>query len=176
MGNINAPSTSVGIFAADFCGAIAANPATDPACKTTGAGAIPGGTLLSLNGLNNPNGEQVIPVARNNVRFIVNGATSAAVFGNPFGARRNLVQDAITNTANASLFKRFKLTERVSAEFRATAINVFNHPNFQSIDPVIEDAGVHSAFTGFGDPTVTNDVIGNALGTRIIKVGGTIRF
>ncbi|HXA85653.1 MAG TPA: carboxypeptidase regulatory-like domain-containing protein [Candidatus Dormibacteraeota bacterium] len=172
VGNIGANRANVGIFAGDFCGALAANPATDPACQAS----VASRTLLSLNALNNPNGEQVVPVSANSVRFIVNGATAAGIFGNPFGARRNLVQDAITNTANASLFKRFKLTERVSAEFRATAINVFNHPNFQSIDPVIEDAGLHSAFTGFGDPSVTNDVIGNALGARIIRVGGTIRF
>ncbi len=172
VGNLGAASTSVGIYAADFCGAIAANPATDPACQA----GVPGNTLLSLNGLNNVNGEQVVTVDRNSVRFIVNGATSAGVFGTPFGARRNLVQDAITNTANASLFKRFKFTEQVSAEFHASAINVFNHPNFQSIDPVLEDAGVHSAFTGFGDPSVTNTVIGNALGARVIRVGATVRF
>ena len=122
------------------------------------------------------NGEQVVTVNKNSVRFIVNGATAAGVFGTPFGARRNLVQNAITNTANAALFKRFRLTERVSAEFHASATNVFNHPNFQSIDPVIEDAGVRSAFTGFGDPSVTNTVIGNALGQRIIRVGATVRF
>ncbi|HET6842713.1 MAG TPA: carboxypeptidase regulatory-like domain-containing protein [Candidatus Angelobacter sp.] len=172
VGNLSAPSTSVGIFAADFCGAIAANPATDPACQA----GVPGNTLLSLNALNNVNGEQVVTVNKNSVRFIVNGATAAGVFGTPFGARRNLVQDAITNTANASIFKRFRFTERVSAEFHASATNVFNHSNFQSIDPTIEDAGIRSAFTGFGDPSVTNTVIGNALGQRIIRVGATVRF
>ncbi len=63
------------------------------------------------------------------------------MFGTPFGnAPRNGQSDAITNIANASLYKRFKLGEHASFEFHATALNVFNHMNFQSVDPFVEDA------------------------------------
>jgi hypothetical protein len=96
-----------------------------------------------------------------------------------FGARRNLLQDAPTNIANLAMFKNIKFTERASLEFNATLQNVFNHPNFQSIDPSIEDAGLirsqQAPFVGFADPSVTNDVVGNALGNRIVRVGLTVQ-
>ena len=99
----------------------------------------------------------LVSVQPNQVRFIANGGTADSVFGTPFGnAARNIVTDAITNTANASIFKRIKFSERASFEFHATALNLLNHPNFQSIDPFLEDAGLFSSFTGFGDPRVSN--------------------
>ena len=97
-----------------------------------------------------------------------------------FGARRNLSQDAVTNIANLAFFKNIKMNERASLEFNATLQNVFNHPNFQSIDPNIENVGLtpgqQAPFVGFADPSVSNDVVGNALGNRIIRVGLTFRF
>ena len=81
-------------------------------------------------------------VQQNAVRYIINASTAQSIFGTPFGARRNLSQDAPTNIANLALFKNIKMNERASLEFNATFQNVFNHPNFQSIDPNIEDAGL----------------------------------
>jgi len=100
------------------------------------------------------------------------------VFGTPFGnVARNLNTDAITNTANLSVFKRIKLSERVNFEFHATALNLLNHPNFQSVDPFVEDAGLATAGTGFGDPSVTNTVVPGSNGsTRRISFGGKISF
>ena len=119
-------------------------------------------------------------VQQNAVRYIINASTAQSVFGTPFGARRNLSQDAVTNIANLGLFKNIKVNERASLEFNATLQNVFNHPNFQSIDPNIEDVGLtksqQAPFVGFGDPSVSNDVIGNALGNRIVRFGLTFRF
>src|SRR5258708_25561420 len=70
-------------------------------------------------------------VANNTVRFIVNGFTAQKIFGTPFGnAPRNINTDAITNTANLSVFKRVKINERASFEFHATLLNVLNHANF----------------------------------------------
>jgi len=33
-------------------------------------------------------------------------------------------------------------------------VNVFNHPNFLSVDPFIDDAGLTSFETGFGTPSL----------------------
>jgi carboxypeptidase family protein len=180
IGNLSAPATSVGIFAADAC-SVFASFGTEPVCT------IAPNTLVSLNALNanlaglfDVHGNPVAPVVvqQNQVRFIANGGEADKVFGTPFGnAARNIVTDAITNTANFSIFKKMKFTERTSFEFHASALNVFNHPNFQSIDPFLEDAGLGLQFTGFGDPTVTNTTVPGSNGaTRRITIGGVFRF
>jgi Carboxypeptidase regulatory-like domain len=180
IGNLKAAATAVGIFAGDAC-PVFASVGTEPICT------MDPNTLISLNALNakqaglfDVNGNPVAPVVvqKDQVRFIANGGTADKVFGTPFGnAARNIVTDAITNTANFSVFKRMKFTERASFEFHASALNAFNHPNFQSIDPFLEDAGLGLEFTGFGDPTVTNTTVpGSNGGTRRITVGGVFRF
>jgi len=73
--------------------------------------------------------------------------------------------------------KHFKITERSTFEFRASALNVFNHPNFSSVDPFLEDAGFSGAGTGFGDVKLTNTTYpGYNGGTRRFSFGGTFRF
>ncbi|HEU5412742.1 MAG TPA: TonB-dependent receptor [Candidatus Angelobacter sp.] len=168
VGSLSAPATSVGIFAGDACfnfGSACALPATQLIVFDQG---VLGGTSAGTS------------TQANNVRYIINSTTAQTVFGTPFGARRNLSQDAPSNIANVALFKNIKFNERASLEFNTALLNVFNHPNFQSIDPIIENAGTpldqQQPFVGFGDPRVSNDVVGNALGNRIIKVGLTFRF
>jgi hypothetical protein len=162
IGNVNAPASQVGIYAGD-----------------AGVTSVSPNTLISLNGLNAAT-PTVTPVTNNQVRYIINAATAESIFGTPFGGARNLSQDAPTNIANLALFKNIKLNERASLEFNATFQNVFNHANFQSIDAAIEDAGIpknlQAPGIGFADPSVTNDVVGNALGNRVVHFGLTFRF
>jgi Carboxypeptidase regulatory-like domain len=175
VGNPSAPVTSVGIFCGDILGAAG--------CTANGFATT---DLLSLNALNTTSATSnpFVKVTSNDVRFIANTGIAETVFGTPFGnAPRNGQSDAITNIANASLYKRFKLGEHASFEFHATALNVFNHINFQSVDPFIEDAlaadgSNRSSGTGFADPSVTGSVPPGfgAAATRRILVGGTIRF
>jgi hypothetical protein len=82
-----------------------------------------------------------------------NGATSGAFtrpgvgqFGN---VGRNTFYGPRSFTADLSLLKNFKITERVSGQFRVEGFNIFNHPvlGFNSaqgnrcIDCVTGDAG-----------------------------------
>ena len=124
-----------------------------------------------MNALNSTNAAEVA-VTNNDVRYILNGGAAQQVFGTPFGnVARNIEQDAISNIANFSVFKNIKLGEKVNFEFHTTALNVFNHPNFLSIDPFLEDAGLTPGpFAGFGDPTVTNSQ------PRKLIFGGKISF
>ncbi|MCU1256363.1 MAG: TonB-dependent receptor plug [Candidatus Angelobacter sp.] len=188
FGNQSAPLTSVGIFAGDACGLFGTGtPAIDvtiPVCN----GAVSPTALISMNDANRtgsgvtPNSGNPAIIQNNQVRFIVNGGTAQTIFGTPFGnVPRNITQDAISNIANLSLGKRIKLSERASFEFRTSFVNVFNHPNYASVDPFLEDAGAPRApGIGFGDPTVTNDVPGTinfpVSASRRIVFGGTIRF
>jgi hypothetical protein len=117
------------------------------ACVTAGSNPT---QLLSLAELNTSGNE--VPVTKDQVRFIVNSNTSQGVFGTPFGnSPRNPVRDQLSNIANFSIIKNVKLGEKANFEFHTTFLNVFNHPNFSSVDPFIEDAGLTGAFNGFGD-------------------------
>jgi hypothetical protein len=167
VGNLNAPASSAGVYAADGCVVAQAtgNPIANQVCSLAPT------QLISLNSMNNG---AITNVASKDVRYIVNAATSQSIFGTPYGARRNLSQDATTDVGNLSILKKIKLNERASFEFRTTMLNAFNHANFQSVDPVIEDAGLTLQGTGFGNPSLTND--GSTLGNRRIIFGGTVRF
>jgi hypothetical protein len=151
LSNPSAPSTTVGIFAADACNLFGA-------CTTSATNPT---ALLSLNAINQtPTGAAApteVTVANNQVRYIINSGTSQTVFGTPFGTSpRNVAQDAISNIGSVSIFKDLRFSEHVGFSLHATAINVFNHPNYLSVDPFVEDAGLQLQFTGFGDPSLTN--------------------
>ena len=110
-------------------------------------------------------------VTSNDVRFIVNGGIAQQLFGTPFGnAPRNGFSDAIQNTANLSVVKNFKLSERMGFEFRATAVNVMNHFNFIGVDTVLEDAGRTGSNNGFANPSLSN------ANGRVLLFGGTFTF
>jgi hypothetical protein len=178
LGNLSAPETAVGAFGGDAC-ALFGVTGTEPICNAGIAN-----QLISVNAINQ-GGASAAPVIVNSdqVRFIINASTAQGIFGTPFGNMpRNIVQDQISNIANVSVFKRFKFNERASFEFRTAFVNVFNHPNYTSVDPFVEDAGAtpKSPFNGFGDPTVSNTVPGTVnfpvSATRRIVFGGTLRF
>jgi len=173
LGNLSAPATAVGIFAGDACSLFGG----------TALCAQPANQLLSLNAINQTPTTAadftVTPVTNKQVRFITNAATAQSVFGTPFGnSPRNPVNDAITNIANVSVFKRFKITERSSFEFRMSALNAFNHLVFASVDPFIEDAGLTQQGTGFGNNSLSNSFqqTGSNGSNRTIRFGGTFRF
>jgi hypothetical protein len=160
-----APSNSVGIFAADACSV------SETIFGTTAGCSLPANTLLDFNALNASSGVTVKPTTESNVRYIVNGAEADSIFKSPFGtAGRNIGRDWWTNTGSFAIYKNFKLTERASAQFWVTAINVFNTPNFASVDPFIDDSGFALEGTGFADPQLTDG------GTRVVKFGLKIFF
>jgi len=172
LGNLSAPATSVGVMAGDLCNILDSGAA--PTCS------LPPTTLLSLTAIGQSKTNNcitdlvecaVVPISSKDVRFIINSQTSQGVFGTPFGnSPRNPVRDEITNIANFSIIKNVKLGERANFEFHTTFLNVFNHPNFGSVDPFVDDAGLHGAFNGFGDVTQTNST------PRTIYFTGKITF
>jgi hypothetical protein len=153
LGNPSAPLTQVGIYAADACGGFG-----------VGCGQ-PATTLLSLNAINATGAETV--VTSKDVRYIANTPTANVVFNTPFGnVGRNSARDAWTNIGNVQFFKTVKVKENFKVQFHMSMLNVFNHPNFSSVDPFLDDAGLSSEGTGFGVPAVTsgglqNGTVGN---------------
>jgi outer membrane receptor protein involved in Fe transport len=125
-GNPNAPKNSVAISDVDacifysFCGAQGGNPIL--LRSSTG--------YYKMSDLNLAT-RTFTPVSPNDVRFIINGPGSAARFGTPFGTlSRNTEQGDRIETVDMSVFKTFRVTERVNIQYRLQMINALNHPIF----------------------------------------------
>ena len=70
------------------------------------------------------------------------------------------------------------ITEKVKFQFHADFLNVFNHPNYASIDAFLDDAGLASEFTGFANPYVQNggNIVNPSAGNRSIRFGAKLFF
>jgi hypothetical protein len=158
----SAPASQVAIYGGDLC-----------AYSTVlGAPAGCSGSASQLYSWNafNANGT-VQTVSANQARFLVNGAYADSVYNEPWGtAARNSLRDAITNRGNFGIAKDTNITERVKMRVDAAFLNVFNHPNFGSVDPFIEDAGYTGEAHGFALPSLTSG------GDRLIKFGVKVLF
>jgi len=154
-GNPNAPLNSVGITDVDACifyakcGSASGVPIFIPS---------PTGFYL-LNNLNHTVGGVAspifTPVKPSDVRFIVNGAGAAQVFGTPFGniGRNTFTGDRVENL-DASVFKTTRVTERVSIQYRLNLFNALNHPNFGIPNSIrLDNAGdtPSATFYNFGE-------------------------
>lgn len=159
MGNPRAPASTIGIYAVDACNVFG---------DTTSCGASPT-SLVDFTALNSTGSTTVVQA--NQVHFIANTAEAQAVAGTPYGnVGRNTLRDFKTNTANFELAKTVKWGERVGIIWHMSMVNAFNHPNYASIDPFLEDAGLVGAFTGFANPYVQNG------GNREIRFGLKVTF
>jgi hypothetical protein len=146
VSNRSAPASAGGVFAADAC-AILGNTCT-----------LAPDALLNFNILNT--GGNPTPVTRQNVHFIVNGAEAQTVFNSPYGnAARNSLRNAMINSGNFALFKTVRLGERVNLQWHMTMLNVFNHPNYYSVDPFLDNAGCYLLGCGFATPSVTGGAV-----------------
>jgi hypothetical protein len=81
---------------------------------------------------------------------------------------RNQVRGLGAWQVDAALRRQFKLTERVNMQFRAEAFNVFNHPNFGTIQTSLSAAN-------FGQAT---NMLGRQLGglNALYQIGGPRSF
>jgi hypothetical protein len=142
-----APASVVGVFAAD-------------ACAIFGAGCtLAPNALLNFNVLNGGGG--ATPVTQPKVHFIVNGAEAQTVFNSPYGnAARNSLRDAIINSGNFALTKTVRLNERTNFQWHMTMLNVFNHPNYYSVNPFLDAAGCSPLVEcGFATPSASEATV-----------------
>jgi len=164
-GNPSAPVTSIGVYAADACNFWSGPTFTSPACAQAPD------ALDDFTALNQSGGGTATPVDAKQVHLIVNGLEAETINGTPWGtAARNSLRDYWTNTANFQVGKNFKIGERVSLNWHVSLVNVFNHPNYYTVDPIIEDAGDNANGDGFGDPTLWDG------GHRTIRFGLRVGF
>lgn len=161
VSNPSAPPASIGMYAGDACSFYG---------NSVACGASPT-SLVDFTALNGSNGATTSAVTSNQVHFILNTFQAQVINGTPYGnAARNSLRDYWTNTANFQVAKTVNVGERVRVIFHMSMVNAFNHPNYNTIDPFIEDAGVVSLGTGFANPTVQNG------GNRSIRFGLKVTF
>jgi hypothetical protein len=165
VGNPSAPVQSVGIYAGDACTVYGVGCTLNPK------------QLVSLNAINQgQGGAGGTLVTPNQVRFIANTPVANEVFGTPFGnSGRNIGRDFHTNILNLAIFKTVNISEKYRLQFHADFTNAFNHSNYSTIDPFIDDAGLASEFVGFANPYVQNGGTLNN-GTRQIRLGAKFSF
>ena len=159
VSNGSARPTAVGIYAGDLCAlwGDAASCGADP------------NSLLDFGQWNATGAATVVQA--NQVHFIANTYESQVANGTPYGnAGRNTLRDARTNSANFQVAKTVNWGERVRVVWHMSMVNAFNHPNYASIDPFVEDVGYVGAYTGFANQTVQNG------GNRSIRFGMKVTF
>ncbi len=110
--------------------------------------------------------------------FIVNGLVANQQFGTPFGnAARNSLRDARTNIGNFALLKTVNAGERVKVTWHMTMLNVFNHTNFHTVDPFLDDAGLTQKDTGFANPSPSGGIqTATGIPGRSVRFGLRISF
>ncbi|RXS97715.1 TonB-dependent receptor [Silvibacterium dinghuense] len=145
LGSRKANVQQVGAYAGDVCAYYGG-----ASCNASAT------TLISWNNANKTDDASVQTVSKSDVRYIMNSTYAQKAFNSPWGnVARNDARDFWTNTANLTVTKNFKLNEKMNALVRANFSNVFNHPNYSSVDPYLDDAGLYASYTGFGNPKVT---------------------
>jgi hypothetical protein len=124
------------------------------------ASAVPDGNSLSPQRPNVIQGASLTPPAGATVADWINAAAFAVPANGTFGnAGRNLVRGPGIWQADLSLGKKFRLTERFSAELSASAFNLLNRAQFGLPAADISSAAfgritttVNSSVTGSGTP------------------------
>lgn len=152
LGSNHASVSQIGAYAGDVCNYYTLiNGAAGASCG------VASNTLISFNNANATDDANVVTVTPQSVRYIMNGPAAETAYGTPWGnVARNAARDAWTNTGNLSVIKSIRLRERMNAELRANFTDVFNTPNYSSVDPYLEDAGFNASYTGFGLTQVTS--------------------
>ena len=157
VGNPSAAPSSVAITDIDACVFYARCGATSgvPNLRTSSTG------FFLMSDLNKGT---FTPVNPNDVRFILNGPGAARRFNNPFGnVARNILQSDRIEVVDFSLFKTFKITERINLQYRLELYNALNHPVFGTPTTNV-------------DSVIFNNFQETSGGRRVISMGLRLRF
>jgi hypothetical protein len=123
----------------------------------------------------------VVPTTLSAVHWVVNDLNSAKFFGSPFGGNgRNTLRGQPISTANMSIFKNTKLTEKLTLELRATAFNVMNTQFLGVPDPLLDDVASGSFqnthFNSNAGSTFAGNTTTDGIGVRRLEFGAKFKF
>jgi hypothetical protein len=121
------------------------------------------------------------PASLDSVHWVHNDPNAAIYYGTPFaGVGRNTLRGTPISTANLSVFKNIRMTERVTAQFQATAYNVMN-TQFRGVeDPILDDVAngkfLTNSFNVNGGGTFAGNIITDGIGQRRLFFGVKFLF
>jgi outer membrane receptor protein involved in Fe transport len=127
------------------------------------------------------NAGTVVPTTLTAVHWIVNDLNSAKFFGSPFsGTHRNTLRGQPISTANMSIFKNTRLTEKLTLELRATAFNVMNTQFLGVPDPLLDDIASGSFqnthFNTNAGSTFAGNTTTDGINIRRLEFGAKFKF
>lgn len=102
----------------------------------------------------------------NTSAFLPPAQMTPGQFGN---GGRNILRGPGFQNWDLTLMKNFALRENINLQFRAEAFNIFNHPNFTSINTSV-------AFDSSGNPTSGFGAVNGAGPGRTLEFGMKLRF
>lgn len=122
-----------------------------------------------------------VPTSLSAVHWIVNDLNSATFFGSPFlGTHRDTLRGQPISTANLSMFKNTKLTEKLTLELRATAYNVMNTQFLGVPDPILDDVASGSfqntKFNSNAGSTFAGNTTTDGINIRRLEFGAKFKF
>jgi len=169
LSNASLPLTSVG----QYCDG------TVNTCLTPGSTPYPLGTLINFTDPCFGSSAGTTPCAVTPIsgaHWIHNDPIAAQVVGTPYGGvGRNTLRGTPISTANLSVFKNFRITERFTAQLQATAYNVMN-VQFRGVpDPVLDDVAIgkfqNTDYNVNGGGTFAGNIITDGIGQRRLYFG-----
>ncbi len=163
-GNPSAPNNSVGITDVDACifYSLCGTSGGAPILRTSSTGYY---LMSDLNRRDSGGNRIFTPVNPTDVRLIINGPGAAQKFGTPFGnVGRNSFRGDRIETVDFSVFKTFKIWEKVNLQYRLEMYNALNHPVFGIPNSTNLD---NVNFFNFQE---------NSGGRRVISMGLRLRF
>jgi hypothetical protein len=179
VGNTSFPITSVG----QYCDG------TTATCLTQGGGAQPLGTLINFTDPCFGSAGGSTPCAVSPIQgahWIHNDPIAAAYLGTPYaGVGRNTLRGQPISTANLSVFKNIKMTERLTGQLQVTAYNILNTQFLGVPNPILDTVAdtvngtpefLNTGFNANGGGTFAGNTTTDGIAQRRLYFGFKLLF
>jgi hypothetical protein len=147
----------------------------DPAGTAYTTSSAPATVTIRPDILSNPN----LPDSQRSVNHWFNPAAFAPPAPGRFGTSApGVIIGPSLQVWDAGIFKTFRVRERVTVRFEATAVNVLNHPNYNDPNVNISQAGNVGVISGVGGASTVSGASSplDPSGARAFRTGLRVEF
>jgi hypothetical protein len=147
----------------------------DPAGTAYTTTSAPATVTIRPNCLSNPN----LPSGQQSLNGWFNAAAFAPPTTGQFGTcGGGVIIGPHLNVFDTGLFKNFRIKERVNIRFEITAVNIWNHPNYNDPTTNISQAGNVGVISGVGGSSLVSGASSplDPSGARAFRTGLRVEF